>query len=631
MSDRFTHHAFAGSAMLIASLIAANASADTPSAKAALSLKPVQRNVEYELVPSDLADQCVVQDIKRSDWSGWEVLAADGTMLRRFADTNKDAKLDLWCYFNYGVEVYRDIDGDFNGKADQYRWLGTGGTKWGVDEDEDGSIDRWKRISAEEVSEELINALGSANENRFARLLISQQELRSLGLGDSRTEQLSKKTAQAASQFAELAKQQQVVNETANWVQFAAPPPGIVPAGTQGSTSDLLVYENAVAMFEQEGKNGQLLVGTLVQVGDAWRLLDLPSVGDDEAIAQSTGVFFRPVAGSMAASSGDPQAGQQSQQLVSQLEKLDAKLLQTTDKKELATLHDARADVVEQLIKSAATSEERATWVRQLVDTVSVAVQSGNYPGGVARLRSVARTYARGDEALASYADFNAISSEYVVKQTPDAKFEQVQEWYLDALTGFIDRYPTTLEAAQATLQLALSKEFEDKESDALKFYRKVATSFPNTDAGEKAAGAVRRLESQGQRIELAGTTIGGQAFSLSSLRGKPVVIHYWATWCDPCKQDMKQLGRLQTRFKGLQLVGVNVDSTRELATGFLKANPLSWTQLFEEGGLESSPLAKAFGVQTLPTMMLVDKSGKVVRHNIRVEELDVELEKLYK
>ena len=627
MSDRSTNHTFAVAAMLLVSLMTHTASAETPAAKAALGLKPVQRNVQYELVPSEMVDQCVVQDIQQSDWSGWEVLAADGTMLRRFADTNKDAKLDLWSYFNFGVEVYRDIDGDFNGKADQYRWLGTGGTKWGLDEDEDGSIDRWKRISAEEVSEELIRALGTANTKGFARLLISETELRSLGLSDSRVAELATRASRAESEFAEFAKSQKTISPTARWVQFAAPPPGIVPAGTRGSKRDLLVYENAVAMFEQEGKSGQLLVGTLVQVGDGWRLLGLPSIGDD-GIAQA-GLFFNPVGGSTAANAGD--AGEQAQQLVAQLEKLDAQLRQTTDKKEITSLHDARADVVEQLIKSAATAEERATWVRQLVDTVSVAVQSGNFPSGVARLRNVAKAYAGGDKALASYADFNAISTEYVVRQTPDAKFEQVQEWYLDALTGFIDRYQNTPEAAQATLQLALSKEFEDKESDALKYYRKVATSFPNTDAGEKAAGAVRRLESQGQRIDLTGKTIGGQDFSLSSLRGQPVVIHYWATWCDPCKQDMKQLRRLQTRYKGLELVGVNVDSTRELATNFLRENPLSWTQLFGEGGLESSPLAKAFGVQTLPTMMLVDQSGKVVRHNIRVEELDVELEKLYK
>ncbi len=52
---------------------------------------------------------------------------------------------------------------------------------------------------------------------------------------------------------------------------------------------------------------------------------------------------------------------------------------------------------------------------------------------------------------------------------------------------------------------------------------------------------------------------------------------------------------------------------------------------LFEEGGLESSGLAKAFGVLTLPTMMLIDKDGKVVRHNVRAAELDEEIERMLK
>ena len=57
----------------------------------------------------------------------------------------------------------------------------------------------------------------------------------------------------------------------------------------------------------------------------------------------------------------------------------------------------------------------------------------------------------------------------------------------------------------------------------------------------------------------------------------------------------------------------------------------LPWTQLFEDGGLESSPLAKAFGVQTLPTMMLIDSKGVVVRHNVRSAELDEEIDQMLK
>ena len=601
--------------------------ADAPSPKQALGLRPVQKNVDFEKVPDEAVENCKVKDIARKGWTGWEVMAADGTMLRRFADTNGDKRIDLWCYYNFGVEVYRDIDADFNGKADQYRWLGTNGTRWGLDDDENGSIDRWKRISAEEVTAELIAALRDADGARFSRLLATEREFGNMGLGDDRAAKMLIKAKSAARDFESFAKRQKAVNASAKWVQFAAPAPGIVPA-TKASDDDLVVYENVVAMFEQDGKNGQLLVGTLVQVGNAWRLVDLPSIGSDGQPVAQAGSFFSQATNAMVAANA---TGSGTDKLVGSLESIDKQLASATKKTEIASLHQKRADMVEELIDASTTREEKETWVRQLVDTVSVAVQSGNYPAGVARLRKVAGKHARDNKPLAAYADYTAIASEYTSKQTKDADFEKVQEWYLDALNGFIDRYPKTLESAQAMMQIALSSEFEDDEREALKYYRKVATTFPRTDVGEKAAGAVRRLDSVGRRIDLEGKTLDGKDFSLAGLRGSPVVVHYWATWCEPCKNDMKKLRYLQAQYTNLKLVGVNVDALRDDAVKYVNESKLSWTQLFESGGLEASRLANTFGVQTLPTMMLIDGSGKVVRHNVRVAELSDELEKLEK
>ncbi|MGB0598610.1 MAG: redoxin domain-containing protein [Rubripirellula sp.] len=608
------------------------AHAAPPSPKTALSLEPVQPDVVYEQVdPADI-DRCQVVNLKRKGWSGWELLGPDGSVLRRFADTNEDKRIDLWSYFQYGIEVYRDVDQDGNGKADQYRWLATGGSRWGVDDDEDGQIDRWRQISAEEVTAEVVAALSQQDEKRFKRLLITPKELDELGLGTAKEEQIAAKSSRAAKDFADLARRQKSVSKDAKWVQFAAPSPGAVAAGDGGSSRDVVVYENAVAMFEQDDRSGQLMVGTLIRVGDNWRLVELPSVGDGgEAIAQTSGNFFTPGGTAIDAGIASSQIEPQTQQFVADLEKIDEQLAKAQNKADLAKLHQQRADVVEGLIKSATNREERATWVRQLVDMLGVAAQTGDYPKGAERLRGVARKFAADNRELQSYADFQAIATEYVVRQTPDADFGKVQEWYLDSLTGFVDRYPTTPEASQAWLQLALSKEFEDKEQEALAYYKRVASRFSNTEAGEKAAGAVRRLESVGKQIDLQGQTIDGQPFQLASLRGKPVVLHYWATWCEPCKQDMKLLRRLQATYQrsGLQLVGVNVDITEQQAKTFLKANQLPWTQLYEPGGLESSGLAKQFGVQTLPTMMLIDQAGKVVRHNVRAAELEKELDEL--
>lgn len=605
-----------------------------PTIKAALGLKPVQPGVVYELVDEGDIEQCQVVDIERKGWSGWEVLGPDGSVLRRFADTNKDKRIDLWSYFQYGIEVYRDIDDDGNGKADQYRWLATSGSRWGIDKNEDGKIDQWRQISAEEVTAEVVAALANRDTQRFTRLLISSTELKSLGLGSVKREQIAVKSRRAADDFEGLAKRQTSVGKTATWVQFAAAAPGAVPAGVDGATRDLVIYENAVAMFEDQGKPGQLMVGTLIRVGDAWRLVDLPSVGTDgETIAQTSGNFFTPGGTAVDAGMASSQIEPRTQEFVTELEKIDDLLKTAKTKKEFASLHKRRADTVEGLIAASKNAGDRETWVRQLVDMLSVAAQTGEYPDGAKRLRTIARKFAGNDPKLKSYADFQAISTEYVMRQTPDADFAKVQEWYLDSLTGFVDLYPSTPEAAQAWLQLALSKEFEDKEKEALTYYKRVASAFPATDAGEKAAGAVRRLESIGKQIDLRGQTLDGKTFALSSLRGKPVVLHYWATWCEPCKQDMKLLRRLQASYRnaGLQLVGVNVDVTADQATSFLRQSQLPWTQLFEPGGLESSGLAKQFGVQTLPTMMLIDSSGKVVRHNVRAAELEQELDQLLK
>ena len=129
------------------------------------------------------------------------MLGPDGSLLRRFADTNGDRDIDLWSYYKFGVEVYRDIDTDFDKKADQYRWLNTGGTRWGLDDDEDGKIDRWKQISAEEVSAELVASLADSDAARFQSLLISESELKTLGLGTLISEEIGVKADRAARDF----------------------------------------------------------------------------------------------------------------------------------------------------------------------------------------------------------------------------------------------------------------------------------------------------------------------------------------------------------------------------------------------------------------------------------------------
>ena len=68
--------------------------------------------------------------------------------------------------------------------------------------------------------------------------------------------------------------------------------PGIVPAGTEGATEDIVAYENAIAVVDNDGASQQLMVGTLVQFGAAWRLADLPRTISENAVLADNGLFF---------------------------------------------------------------------------------------------------------------------------------------------------------------------------------------------------------------------------------------------------------------------------------------------------------------------------------------------------
>ena len=103
--------------------------------------------------------------------SGWVVLGPEGQTLRRFVDSDGNNYVDQWRYFKNGIEVYRDLDATNNNKVDQSRWLNTGGSRWGLDPNEDGRIDSWKVLSAEEASREAVRALCAGFPGEYWRKL----------------------------------------------------------------------------------------------------------------------------------------------------------------------------------------------------------------------------------------------------------------------------------------------------------------------------------------------------------------------------------------------------------------------------------------------------------------------------
>ena len=106
-----------------------------------------------------------------------------------------------------------------------------------------------------------------------------------------------------------------------------------------------------------------------------------------------------------------------------------------------------------------------------------------------------------------------------------------------------------------------------------------------------------------------------GKTFKLSSLRGKYVVLDFWASWCPDCRKDAPNVQRMYSQFKdrGIAFVGVSFDTDAEAWQRAIVKYGLAYTQVSELKRMKESQTAQDFGVKWIPSMYLIDPEGKVV------------------
>ena len=104
---------------------------------------------------------------------------------------------------------------------------------------------------------------------------------------------------------------------------------------------------------------------------------------------------------------------------------------------------------------------------------------------------------------------------------------------------------------------------------------------------------------------------LSGAGASLSSYRGKPLVINVWASWCGPCRDEMGSLQQLASRYDGKQfnVIGISTDDYREQAAAFLKESNTTFTHYIDH----DLQMEKMLGANKIPLTLLVDADGKVL------------------
>jgi len=102
-----------------------------------------------------------------------------------------------------------------------------------------------------------------------------------------------------------------------------------------------------------------------------------------------------------------------------------------------------------------------------------------------------------------------------------------------------------------------------------------------------------------------------GKPLSLSSLKGKVVLVNFWATWCPPCKAEMPSMNRLynEIRSRGFEIVAISTDNSISPVKDFLAKNRIDFPVLFDE----TKSVTRQYHVFSMPTTFLIDRGGMIV------------------
>ena len=167
----------------------------------------------------------------------------------------------------------------------------------------------------------------------------------------------------------------------------------------------------------------------------------------------------------------------------------------------------------------------------------------------------------------------------------------------------------------------------------AKQVYQSLLKQYPDSpNLKQKTDGDLARLDRVGKPAPRIGVKdLNETLVRVEDFKGKYVLIDFWATWCAPCVAELpnQQAAYAKYHSKGLEIVAISLDETRQAVVDFIKTRKIPWKQIHNASS--GGDLVDLYGISTIPATFLVDPEGKIVRLDLRGASLDEALAKLIK
>jgi peroxiredoxin len=200
-----------------------------------------------------------------------------------------------------------------------------------------------------------------------------------------------------------------------------------------------------------------------------------------------------------------------------------------------------------------------------------------------------------------------------------------------------LDKIPANHKTARKSALSGIMLGFMDKNNTAfVHFATKFVNEYRNDNSGiatflDNKMKSMASFNVGGKAPDFSQNSPEGEAISLSSLRGKVVLIDFWASWCGPCRKENPHVKRLYSQYKdkGFDILGVSLDNTKSRWMAAIAKDGLPWHHVSDLKGWKNQ-VALQYGVSSIPQTVLVDKEGNIIARNLRGAALDQKLAEIF-
>jgi peroxiredoxin len=218
-----------------------------------------------------------------------------------------------------------------------------------------------------------------------------------------------------------------------------------------------------------------------------------------------------------------------------------------------------------------------------------------------------------------------------VVQQQLQSRFDSIVSSHDSYIKSFIDQNTGSFATLAAIQQLNPDENFEYYEKVSVELSKKYPSSpFVQMLSNDIAGQRTTSIGAAAPDITLP--TPDGGMLSLSSLKGKVVLIDFWASWCGPCRKENPNVVKTYNKYKdkGFTVFSVSLDKDKDSWVKAIKADNLSWTNHVSDLKYWQSSVVKLYNFNAIPQTFLIDANGKIIAKNLRGEMLDQKLQEVF-